>query len=74
MTRSFTIPLCALLSFVAVGCSESKEEASTGGDAPVVLPDVDVKSQEEADAEATRAIDATNADAELEKLEEEIGE
>lgn len=75
-TRTITTAALLALALSYTGCANGEGHAAapqTAPDEPLLSPADAIPSQEQADAEALATIDEGNADAEFEKLKQELG-
>jgi len=71
--RRLSLILC-LAALGACATDDGSEFDSSADQQTLLAPDQAVPSEEEAAAKASKTIDESNADAELEKLKQELGD
>jgi hypothetical protein len=84
-TIRFAVPFAALITVFGVACSNTESSANEPAKAPastaaktsndpLLGPEDAISSQEDANKAAEQSINDANADAEMEKLEKELGQ
>jgi len=72
-TARWIVPCALTLAAACGGESAETAPAPSGGAEPMPAAEEPLPTPEEAAAEAEESIDASNADAELERLQKELG-